>query len=117
VLIKCGASNHRFGLETTRVLLDRMEFTAISCMSHMLAMGATAALHERGLNVPGDSAIVGVDNIYIAPLLPWPLSTIDWRISEPGSPAIGTLTEFLTDPARPRRTVVMEPPMLAGATN
>jgi len=115
-LIECGAFNHRFGLMATRTLLDRTRFSAISCMSDMLAMGAMTALRERGLRVPDDCAVLGFDNIYIAPLLVRPLSTIERRISEAGSLAIGALIDFLSDPGRPRRSVMMEPTIIERET-
>ena len=115
-LIECGAFNHRFGLTATRTLLDRTGFSAMCCMSDMLAMGATVALRERGLSVPDDCAVIGFDNIYIAPLLVRPLSTIERRISESGSLAIGTLIDFLDDPTRPCRTVLIEPSVIQRET-
>ncbi|WP_434723958.1 LacI family DNA-binding transcriptional regulator [Mesorhizobium sp. RIZ17] len=115
-LIECGAFNHRFGLMATRTLLDRTRFTAMCCMSDMLAMGAMVGLRERGLSVPDDCAVMGFDNIYIAPLLVRPLSTIERRISEAGSLAIGAMIDFLDDPERPRRTVLMEPTVILRET-
>ncbi|MER8512907.1 substrate-binding domain-containing protein [Mesorhizobium sp. M1060] len=107
--IECGAFNHRFGLVATRTLLDSTTFSAMCCMSDMLAMGVTVALRERGLSVPEDCAVMGFDNIYIALLLVRPLSTIERRISEAGALAIGALIDFLDDPTNPRRMVLMEP--------
>ncbi|TPM99881.1 LacI family transcriptional regulator [Mesorhizobium sp. B2-1-3A] len=115
-LIECGAFNHRFGLVATRTLLDRTSFSAMCCMSDMLAMGATVALRERGLAVPDDCAVMGFDNIYIAPLLVRPLSTVERRISEAGTLAIGALLDFLDDPTHPRRMVLMEPTVILRET-
>ncbi len=115
-LVECGRFNHRFGLLGTRTLLDRTQFSAICCMSDMLAMGATLALRERGLSVPEGCAVMGFDNIYLAPLLVRPLSTVERRISESGEMAIGALIDFLTDPARPRRMVMIEPTLMVRET-
>lgn len=115
-LIECGEFNHRFGVLATRALLDRTQFSAISCMSDMLAMGAMAALRERGLRVPGDCAVIGFDNIYIAPLLARPLSTVERRISESGQLAINALIDFVDDPTRPRRVVTIEPSVILRET-
>ena len=115
-LIECGKFNHGFGLTATRALLDRTEFSAICCMSDMLAMGATVALRERGLTVPDDCAVIGFDNIYIAPLLVRPLSTVERRISESGYMAIDALIDFLDDPGHPRRVLVIEPTIILRET-
>ena len=82
----------------------------------MLAMGAMVALRDGGRSVPDDCAVMGLDNIYIAPLLVRPLSTIERRISEAGSLAIGALIDFLDDPKHPRRTVLMEPTVILRET-
>ena len=39
---------------------------AIVCASDLIAIGAMAALHDRGLDVPGDMAVVGYDDLPIA---------------------------------------------------
>lgn len=115
-LIECGGFDHQFGLAAVRTLLDRAQFTAVSCMTDVLAMGATAALRERGLRVPDDCAVMGFDNIYIAPLLAPQLSTIDRSISKAGAAATDVLIDFLADRKRPRQTVVMEPAVIQRET-
>lgn len=115
-LVKCGEFQHSFGHEATRELLDREHFSAICCMSDMLAIGATAALREGGLRIPDDCAVIGFDNIYLTPLLDRPLSTIDRRISESGHVAIGALIDFLDDPNRHRATVILEPTVVERST-
>lgn len=116
VLIACGDFQHGFGSKATHGLLDRARFSALCCMSDMLAIGATTALRERGLRIPEDCAVTGFDNIYLAPLLDRPLSTIDRRIPESGRLAVGALIDFLDHPAHPRRAVTVKPTLIRGRT-
>ena len=108
VLVRCGEFQHSFGRQATLALLDSTRFSAICCMSDMLAIGATVALRERGLRVPHDCAVMGFDNIYLAPLLDRPLSTIDRRIFESGRVAIDALVDFLEGPDRKRSAILLE---------
>jgi DNA-binding LacI/PurR family transcriptional regulator len=51
------------GRAATNALLDRApELTALFAFSDQLALGARAAVHERGLSVPDDISIVGFDD-------------------------------------------------------
>lgn len=108
-LIECGEFSHGFGVFATNELLGRTHFSAISCMSDMLALGAMAALRQAGRKVPEDCAVIGFDNIYIAALIARPLSTIERQISESGHIAINALIDRLENPEKPRQTVLMEP--------
>jgi LacI family transcriptional regulator len=115
-LILCGEFQHRFGYEGTRKLLDRGTFSALCCMSDMLAIGACAALREKGISIPSDCAVMGFDNIYLAELLERPLSTVDRRISESGHTAINLLIDYLIDPSRQRLSMTIEPTVVQRAT-
>ncbi|TPI30535.1 LacI family transcriptional regulator [Mesorhizobium sp. B3-1-9] len=115
-LVRCGEFQHSFGRQATRELLESTRFSAICCMSDMLAIGATVALREKGLVVPDDCAVMGFDNIYLAPLLERPLSTIDRRIFEAGTIAIDALVDFLEGPDRRRAAIVMEPSVVERKT-
>jgi len=55
------------GYEATFQLLDDVpDVTAIYAMSDIMALGALRALHERGLDVPGDISLIGHDGIELA---------------------------------------------------
>jgi LacI family transcriptional regulator len=62
--------------ETHRLLALRHPPTAIFAASDEMAIGAVSAIHEAGLSVPGDVAVVGFDDIESASLLRPPLTTI-----------------------------------------
>lgn len=107
-LVRCGEFQHSFGRQATLALLDNTRFSAICCMSDMLAIGAMVALRERDIRVLDDCAVMGFDNIYLAPLLDRPLSTIDRRIFESGRVAIDALLDFLEGPDQRRSAILLE---------
>jgi DNA-binding LacI/PurR family transcriptional regulator len=59
----------------------KTKFDAIFAASDLIAIGAIRALHEHGLDVPGDIAVVGFDDIPAASLANPPLTTVqqDYR--------------------------------------
>ncbi|GCE22924.1 LacI family DNA-binding transcriptional regulator [Dictyobacter kobayashii] len=61
-----GPWGQRWGYGAARLLLDdpenRRHLDAIFCGSDQIACGVIDALHERGVRVPDDIAIVGFDN-------------------------------------------------------
>lgn len=64
-------------------LLDRgTPFDAVVAASDVLAMGAIAALEERGLNVPRDIAVTGFDDISVAQWYNPPLTTVRQHIGQ-----------------------------------
>ena len=108
--------NIDLGMRGLNYLLDRGLFSAICCMSDMLAIGASAALRERGIKVPADCAVMGFDNIYLASFLEHPLSTVDRRISDAGGAAINALIDHIDDSTRQRFSIVIEPTLIERAT-
>lgn len=72
-----GDFYYESGETAMRALLDLAEPpTAVFAAADMMAIGAIRAVQAAGLQVPGDVAVVGFDDIQIAPLLRPALSTI-----------------------------------------
>lgn len=62
-LIAEGDNSLNSGYHATQQLLTRgVHFSAIFACNDDMAIGAIRALHERGLHVPRDIAVVGIDN-------------------------------------------------------
>jgi LacI family transcriptional regulator len=82
--------------------------TAVVAASDELAIGAIQAARRRGLQVPGDLAIIGYDDIELAPLLD--LSTIRQPMVEMGRQAVELLLARLTarDESPLERTLPVE---------
>ena len=105
---------HVAGLEAVRRLLARTEpgdVDAIACSNDLIAMGALRALAERGLQVPGDVAVTGMDDTDLAAMCNPPLSSVSTGAAERGATAARLLLERIADPElAPRRCTV--PPRL-----
>jgi len=58
------------------LIADQVRFDSIFCLNDTLAIGAIAALHEGGLQIPEDVAVVGWDNTHQSRFSVPPLTTI-----------------------------------------
>ncbi len=89
------------GAEAMAALLDlEKPPTAVFAMSDEMAFGAMQTLWSRGLSVPDDVSLVGVDNHELSPVLG--LTTIDQSAGEHGVRAAELLLTLLdTDHAAP----------------
>jgi len=87
------ASGHRAATE----LAGRKERPdAIFAGNDMMAIGALLALQDAGLNVPGDVAIVGFDDVPMAALMRPGLTTLGIRIADTGRGALERLVRIIS---------------------
>jgi LacI family transcriptional regulator len=94
------------GQAAMAALLDLPERpTAVVAAADLMAAGAIQAIVDRGLRVPDDIAIVGFDDIQIAPLLQPSLTTIRQDKRGLGATAARTLLRLIADPE-------LEPPVI-----
>ncbi len=93
------------GYQATERLLERVPaLTAIFAHNDFMAIGALDALHDRGLRVPEDCAVVGCDDIPIAAYTAPSLTTVHLPFYETGEAAMRLLLEIIehkeTEPQR-----------------
>lgn len=67
----------------------------VICYNDLMALGFVRTLHEQGLSVPGDAAVVGYDNIMGLPLLSPTMSTIAAPVQALGSTAAKNLIAMI----------------------
>ncbi len=67
---------------TERLLKDNPSVTALMCESDIAALGAMRAVHQLGLRVPEDVALIGFHNEPWTQFLPVPLSTMAEPVNE-----------------------------------
>lgn len=79
-----------------------------------LAVRALRALHEQSLQVPGDLAVIGFDDIDIAEL--FGLTTISQALDESGRMAAELLKARLADPHRPAQNIELQLQVMARQT-
>ena len=91
-------------------LLDRADRpTAVIAGNNLATIGAMRALGARGLAVPGDVSLVGIDDFEWAACFEPRLTLIAQPCAEIGRQAAALLVERIADPEGPRRTVRLVP--------
>ncbi|HWQ90237.1 MAG TPA: LacI family DNA-binding transcriptional regulator, partial [Clostridia bacterium] len=80
---------------------------AVLIGNNLMTLGALQAIHERGLKIPDQVAVVGFDDMSWAASLNPPLTAIAQPAEEIGRTAAQMLLERLTNPGRLVRQVVL----------
>lgn len=81
--------------------------TAVFLANNLMTVGALKALHEAGVDVPGDLSVVGFDDLDLGALLAPPLTVIDRPTVEQGEQAARLLLDRLADPTHRPTSIVM----------
>jgi LacI family transcriptional regulator len=97
------------GRDATERLLAQGDPDAIFCANDLLAIGALAALRAAGRSVPGDVALVGMDNTNLAEVTSPPLTSVDLGGEERARLAAELLFARIERPSRRPRVVGVEP--------
>jgi len=113
-----GDFRQETGYSTTRMLIESPDRPdVIFCANDAMAIGAIGALHEAGLRVPADFAVVGFDDIPMARFLTPPLTTVRVPIAELGASATAILIDTLSSgEPLPERSVVMPTSLVVRAS-
>jgi DNA-binding LacI/PurR family transcriptional regulator len=82
--------------------------TAVFAGSNLMTLGALQAIHEAGLRIPEDMAVVGFDDMPWAVSLNPPLTAVAQPAYQVGVTAARLLLERLQNPLKPPRRVVLE---------
>jgi LacI family transcriptional regulator, repressor for deo operon, udp, cdd, tsx, nupC, and nupG len=85
------------------------DFDALFCFNDLLALGAMQALRRHGLDVPGDVAVVGVDDIDEGRHSDPDLTTVAADLSVLAAAAVDSLVRRLDDPASPDGDSIVVP--------
>src|SRR5882757_543621 len=79
--------------KATELLERQPKTTAIFAHNDLIALGVLAALHQRGMRVPDDCAVVGCDDMPFAAYVTPPLTTVRIPMRETGQRAMSLLLE------------------------
>jgi LacI family transcriptional regulator len=71
------------------------DVTAVFCLNDLLALGALGALMDQGVDVPGEMAVIGYDDLEFASALHVPLSSVRQPMHELGHKAATLLIDEL----------------------
>ena len=104
------------GRRAAEALLDRVRPDAILGANDLLAVGVLAALHERGLDVPGEVALAGMDDSALCELT-WPsLTSVDLGSAARARIAAELLLDRIEEPDREPRLVGVDPRLVVRAS-
>ena len=81
---------------------------AIFAQSDVMAIGAMRAAQEAGLEIPGDVAFVGFDDLPIASTLPIKLTTVHQPITHFGIKAVDLLLDMIEKGSKPARRMILD---------
>ncbi len=105
-LIAHGASQHEPAREAAHRLLDsRQPPSALVAANNAMTIGAMHAARDRGLDVPGDLALVAFDDFEWSDLFKPRLTVIAQPVAAIGTRAVQLLLSRLADPGRPHEEV------------
>ena len=112
-LMRAGDFKLTSGRVLANELLDlRRPPTALFVGNNLMTVGALAALHQRGLRVPEDVAIVGFDDLPWAEALDPPLTVVRQPAYEVGRRAMELLLKRIGAPGAPVTTVRLRPELV-----
>jgi DNA-binding LacI/PurR family transcriptional regulator len=78
--------------------------TAVLAYNDLMALGIIARLHARGITVPDEMSVVGIDDINAATLVSPALTTVRAPLRKVGSAAVDRLVDSLDPHSVPRET-------------
>lgn len=101
------------GYEAMQKILEQGPHpTGLFAANDRMAIGAIRALKERGLSVPGDVSVVGLDDIEIAAFQNPPLTTIRQSFADMAVMAVQILLDILEGKGSQQRKIVIEPALI-----
>jgi LacI family transcriptional regulator len=112
--VELGDFSASFGRTAVARLLERPDRPdAIICGADVIALGVMSAVQSRGLNVPGDVAVTGFDDIPFAELALPSLTTVRQPTDAIGRECVRLLEERLGDPQVAHRSSIFAPTLVA----
>jgi LacI family transcriptional regulator len=108
-LVRHGDFDPESGYHRMKDLVaGKNHITAVFVASDVVAIGAKAAIVEKGLNIPQDIAMVGFDDVPLARYLDPPLSTVRLPASELATRASQMLIRIIQGDPPPQKQVLLE---------
>jgi LacI family transcriptional regulator len=89
---------------------------AVFVANNLMTLGALQAIHERGMDIPNDIALVGFDDMPWSTSLRPPLTAVAQPVEEIGRVAAELLLERLATPGQPARRIVLPTRLIVRAS-
>jgi LacI family transcriptional regulator len=111
--IEAGGLHVHDGIEAGQRLRELMPGpTAVFAANDLLAVGVLQALHESGVRVPEDIALVGYDDLELAEVVSPPLTSVRQPRFEVGRAAVELLLQELDGTPRNSSEIVFMPELV-----
>ncbi|MCR4406111.1 MAG: LacI family transcriptional regulator [Anaerolineae bacterium] len=112
-LIVAGGLTEEDGYRAMGKLLDLVQPpTAVMAGNDLMAVGAMNAIHDRGLSVPDDVALIGFDDIPLTTYVRPTLSTLRQDFYDIGERVVRMLMALLHDEELTETQVILEPTLI-----
>jgi LacI family transcriptional regulator len=110
------------GYRAAQALISAQErVTAVFCYDDVMAIGAIRAFQEHRMQVPGDIAVVGYDDIPLAAHVSPPLTTVRQAIETMGIRAMQMLIKLMEKEDVGEKEIILQPELIvrgsSGASN
>lgn len=118
-LVLGGANSHEMGFASGESIADMapgIRPDGVMCASDLLAMGVMDALRERGLSVPGDVSVVGMDGTAPALRAPYRLTTVAQPLDDMLERAFDLLQARMEGLARADELVLLRGHLILGTS-
>ena len=103
-------------LTAIRQMLEGANPDALVCANDRTAGQLMHGLQALGRRVPQDVALVGIDDVDYASLLPVPLTTVRQPTHEIGAAAIAAMLERVRRPSGPPRDILLDGTLVVRAS-
>ncbi|MGH8222687.1 MAG: LacI family DNA-binding transcriptional regulator [Woeseiaceae bacterium] len=104
-------NDERLGYEgAKRLLAGGQPFDAVFAVTDLIAIGAMRAIHDHGLRVPDDIAVVGFDDIPVASYVTPGLTTVQQNSQAASELLVGNLVKLMR--AEPVSSTLMPPKLI-----
>jgi len=116
--LRVSAADFTFqaGRDAAAELFDRARPDAVLGGNDLIAVGVLHELADRGLRVPEDVAVVGMDDTELATLTTPSLTSVGLGSAERGRMAAELLLDRIADPARPVQRLRVGPRLVVRAS-
>lgn len=112
-----GGFSVETGAAATEALMARCDLDALVCANDAMAIGALSVLRARGHRVPDDISVIGFDDIRIAALPAFDLTTL----VNPINPVVGAIVDLLErrleTPERPDEMIHLDAELVLRGTH
>jgi DNA-binding LacI/PurR family transcriptional regulator len=116
-LVRFGDYQLESGYTLTRDLLCQPDLpSALFIGNNLMTIGALNAIHELGVRIPDEIAVIGFDDLPWAASLNPPLTTVGQPAFDIGVHAAELLLNRMTFPGRPARAVVLGTELIVRAS-